>query len=273
MKNKKIIASILAASLLLSSFSGAFLSYAKSEATQKDTSNNTNEVASEFEKAPTPSVTELKPELNDKKTVTKAVLPAVKPSSKIIYKSTEIGDSTQEDIYNIDGDDVDELLEQGFTIKDLFKADEIANTILEDPKNLLKMKKETGKTLDEVKDMILEERKQIVIEDIKTNHEKEYNKLVEKELTEDEIISMISYIDRNELQLTDSLIKEYKNSGDKKFKEKKDTLSKEYKTKYKLSDKDSVGLTDEKLDALEKISEMTGKPMKELLKNFDRGTN
>ncbi|MFA9463425.1 MAG: hypothetical protein ACERKN_03950 [Velocimicrobium sp.] len=273
MKNKKIIASVLAASLLLSSFSGVFLSYAKSGATPKDTSNNTNEIASEFEKAPTPSVTELKPEENDKKIVTKAELEPVKPSSKIIYKSTEIGDSTQEDIYNIDGDDVDELLEQGFTIKDLFKADEIANSILEDPKNLLNMKKETGKTLDEVKDMILEERKQVVIEDIKKEHGKEFNKLVEKGLTEDEIISMISYLDRNDLKLTDSLIEEYKNSGDKILKEKKDTLSKEYKKKYNLSAKDLVGLTDETLDALEKISEMTGKPMKELLKNFDRGTN
>lgn len=277
MKNKKIFAIALSVSLLTSSLSGVYISYAKSEVIKNDPSNyEVSESMNEFEVlAPTPSITQLEPELYNMEDLSKAKLPADnKETSEVIYKGRKIIDPVlRKDVYNISGNDIEELIKQGFTIEDIFKADELANNIYEDPKSLLKMKAETGKSLEEVKDDMIKERKAKAVNSIKDKHEKEYNKLQKEGFTDDEIISFISYLDMNQLQLTDSLIGEYKISDEKIFKEKNNKLSAEFKKKYKISDKEAVGLTDDLVKAMEKLSKKTGKPVRELLESIDKRNN
>lgn len=274
MKNNKTIALVLGVSLLISSFSGVYLSYAKSEAINKNAS--ANEVANEFKKAPTPSVTALKPDIQNEKNIKSRKKKVQKNESKVIYTKTRaVYNTEQADLYNIGEDEIKDLLEQGFTAEDILEADDIANTIFEDPITLLQMKKETGKTLDEVKALVLEERRQEMIKDIKQEYGKEYKKLEKKGFTEDQIILLISYLDINQIELTNEIINKYEKEGDKLFQgqEKESKLSKKYKTKYKLSEKEAEGLTDDIIIAMEKLADETGKSVKELLKNFNNDTN
>ncbi|MFA9464023.1 MAG: hypothetical protein ACERKN_06985 [Velocimicrobium sp.] len=274
MKNKKIISFVIVLSLLVPCFGGVFNSYAKSEEAQKGAADN--ETVDFSELAPIPSVTELEPDIHNEKNIKLGKKTVKKNVSKVIYTKTRItNDAEETDIYNIGGDDMEDLLEQGFTAEDILEADDIANTIFEDPMILLQMKKETGKMLDEVKDLVLEERKEERVKAIKKEYEREYSKLLKKGFTEDEIISLISYLDMNQMELTNSIIKEYKSEGKKLFQEqeKESKLSKEYKTKYKLSAKEAEGLTDDVVIAMEKLADRTGKSVEELLKSFDNKIN
>ncbi|MBU5334083.1 hypothetical protein KQI61_17970 [Anaerocolumna aminovalerica] len=274
MKNKKIYAIALIICLLTSSLSGVYISFAKSEAIKKETSNyELSEELIEFEKlAPKPSITELEPEQYNKEELTKVELATDNiKSSEVIYEGRKIISSVQKkDIYNINENDIEELIKQGFSIQDIFQADEIANEINEDPINLLKMKLETGKTLKEVKDDVIKARKEKIVKNIQNNFKKEYTRLLEDGFKENEIISILCYMDMNNLQLTDSLIAEYKSSGEKLFKSKKIKLSEEYKSKYKITNRDSLGLTDDIVKAMEKLSKKTGKPVDELINSFNK---
>lgn len=258
MKYKKSIAIALCVGIISSSFSG-IISYAAY--------NSNKESNSAYNKAAEQSISDMLPDIYDQDITANSnvVLPN---NEDILYKGTLIQYNT-EDFYNIDQEELTSLLEHGYTIQEIFEADEFGNELFIDPKELLEMKNDTKKTLQELKDGIIKERTDNATNHIKSMYKNEYKKLLKEGLKEDEVLSLLMYADANELQITDALIKEYKSKGATLFSNKsKKVLSEEIKMQYGISDKDAKKLNDEIIKMIESVSKETGKSVKDLINSY-----
>ena len=216
MKNKKVIAIALCIGIISTSFSGIFTSYAKNSEVVElvDTS-----------KALSPDITELNVVVNNE------VISSSNNGSErqagnsiVIYQSTKttLGPNSEgNDVYDLDEKEIEQLINKGYSLEDIFEADEIGNEIYEDPMTLLKKKKDTRRTLEDIKDEILKDRKEKSTEYLKKKFDKDISKLQKDKMKDDEIISFLAYLDMTGQQLTDDLIKEYRKKGKDLFKEMK----------------------------------------------------
>lgn len=270
MKCKKYIAIALCLGITASSFNGFFISYAENGPTGTDSAET------EYSQglAGTQNIAELEAEVPDNATTPSAdVLSASEDNDVILYEgsrnSSDKDNPFADDVFGIGGEELNALVEEGFTIQEILEADDISNEILVAPKELLEMKKETNKSLAELKEAILKERKDNSIRYLKNKYAKEFDKLKKDKLSEDEIISILVYADTNKVQVTDDLLKQYKKTGKELFRQSVKTgLSDEFKKKYSISDKDAAKLTDELIKMFEEIAKKTNKPVKEIITSY-----
>lgn len=276
MKNKKAIAIAISFSIFASSFSGIYISYAKDNNGNLNlTDNNMDEYTMA---APTPYITSLDMEkygiaLNNTNNKQNAG-----DDSEEVFKgkktSLNINNSDTEDMYHLGKTEIEEFLQQGYSIQDIFKADEIGNSIYVDPKDILSKAKSTGKSLDDVKNDIIKDREVKAKEKLKTKYELEYKKLINNKISEDDTINFLAFIDANNIQVSDDLIQKYKKNGKELFKEDKNyKLKQETKNKYQLSDKDTEGLSENMINKIEEISKTTGDSVKDIIKSIKKNMN
>jgi hypothetical protein len=180
-----------------------------------------------------------------------------------------IDPNTPVDQYNISREQADELFDQGFSIDDILKADELANIWDVDPFQLLEEKKQSEWTS-------IENRLQLakygpLVDELKRNHP-DAGKLLDKEtLTLGEQFSLLALVDQ-------SLVPDMKDALDRYQAKGKEAIaqihrenrfygkvSKTNMEKYGLTEKEAIGLrlTDEKLDRMEQAS---GSAVADLLK-------
>jgi hypothetical protein len=220
------------------------------------------------------NIAELEAEVSDNPTSSSIGLSANSDGKTVILyegsrKTSDHENPYAEDLYDITSKDIETLMADGFTVQEIFEADDMGNELDVDPKELLSMKKETGRSLKELKEEILQERKDDCLNYLKNKYSKGYAKLKSEKLGQDEILMILEYIDSNNIQVTDDLIKEYRNKGKDLFREaKKSSLSEGLKKKYGITDKEAVKLSDDLIRWFETISKKTDKPVKELIKEY-----
>ncbi|TNJ64420.1 DUF4179 domain-containing protein [Paenibacillus hemerocallicola] len=180
-----------------------------------------------------------------------------------------IDPNTPVDQYNISREQADELFDQGFSIDDILKADELANIWDVDPFQLLEEKKQSEWTS-------IENRLQLakygpLVDELKRKHS-DAGKLLDKEtLTLGEQFSLLALVDQSLVPDMKDALDRYQAKGrvgiaeihrENRFYGK---VSKTNMEKYGLTDKEVIGLrlTDEKLSRMEQAS---GSAVADLLK-------
>lgn len=275
MKNKKIIAIALCVGIVVSSFSGYVTGYTKFEpneftAKKLDASLDNSGTST----LPPINVIEvnaedMKPENNPKKIVVTS-----DDDGEILYKGTRSTlDPDSKDMFNIGEEEIEAMMQEGYSVEDIFEADKISNETGIEPEMLLEKKAETNRSLEEIKKDILEESREKTFAKLKETYKKEYDKLKSKKLKESEIMNLLAYTDINNVKVTDELITAYQKSGDEFFKNsnygiKDSQLSKEMSNEYQLTGDEAKVISDKVLSKLEAISQKTGRPMEELIEGF-----
>ena len=199
----------------------------------------------------------------------------------IVAKGTEksnfIKNTGTTDRYNLDKDDIEEMLNSGYSIKQIFEADEAGNRIQENPESLLERGKQEKKELKDIEKEIKSERKQKQFDELKVKYPKEYEQLKTEKLKDNEITNLLIFYDLNDVKSITELAGEYGKNGDKALvkalKAKTTTLSTTKMKEYGIAAGDTNGLSDDILSRMEELSKKTNKPVKELIKGYRDARN
>ena len=189
-------------------------------------------------------------------------------------ESLQSGDPFQEDKYHIEKEELEDLMEKGHSIADIFKADEMGNRLNVDPKNLLEKKKEKNQKWEEIEKEVLKERAEKFLNKLKEKHPQEFEQLQAAGLSVEEQFTLLAMYDRHIVTSIEQLIDTYKQSGEEGlkniFKNPKfyGKVSKEKMDKHGLTDKDVEGLSDEMIDRMEIISKKANVPVKKLIQGY-----
>lgn len=204
-RSKRCIALALTISLVSASFSGACL-YAKSQENYSETIQHI--LLSDLEEfAPTDNVLELKPEADTNLQTSYIDFEAGDGEELFSFREEEVdyyGIESQELISaeeiphnELTDEKIQELVEQGYSIEDIFVAYEIANRIYQAPEEMLRRKVESGKTLEEIKEEILEEETKKRIKLLKDKYPQEFQELVNQGHSENEIVILLDCMNIN----------------------------------------------------------------------------
>ncbi|BCJ92671.1 hypothetical protein acsn021_02400 [Anaerocolumna cellulosilytica] len=276
MKHKKIIAITLCVGLLASSFSGYLTGYSKNEKNKLTIKKYDSSLDnSGLTTLPSVDLVEIESE---------AIIPENTPYHKntsisdmegeIMYKGTKVTLNPEgKDVYSIGKEEIEAMMQEGYSVVDIFEADKISNETGIAPEILLEKKTDSSKSLAEIKKEILEENREKTYEKLKDTYKKEYEKLKNKKLKETEIMNLLAYADVNNIKVTDELIVTYQKSGEKLFQStmNESKVNQGTKEKYQLSDAETKGLTQELMSKLELLSQKTGKPVEEMVKAYYKG--
>lgn len=173
------------------------------------------------------------------------------------------------DIYTYSKSDLEELVKQGYSIKNIYEADKVGNSILVNPKTILKRSKDENKDVEGVKQEIISERQTNVLRTLQSKYPNEYNQMVQQQLDDNQKRRLLEFIDRNDVKSVDTLISDYKVNGDQaltKYKNlKTNTVSQDNINKYNLTQDDVKFLNDNTIKNIENVSQKTGIPVKDII--------
>jgi hypothetical protein len=287
MKNKKYLAIALSISIIASSFSGIIIN--------ADKKDNIDYITS---KAPEPDYIVLEPELKKEKIENSKI--NIETSKPIEFKNPlnlhiktnkntsgknlkgisdslasaleSNGDSSADNegnIFKLNAKEIENYMEKGYSMQDIFEADELGDKIVEEPKKLLDQKAESKDSVVEIAEGIMSDKKETAITDLKNKYKDEYSKLSEQNFKDNEIVSLLMYIDVNSLKLTNDLITKYKNEGEELFQSVAiDKLSDKYKKKYNISNSDAKYFNDNLIRCYEDISKNSKLTVKQLIEDY-----
>lgn len=220
--------------------------------------------------------------------------------SRRVYKD---GQTVQADKYHTGKKELEEYFNAGYTIQEIYAADEIGNMLDIEPKTLLERARKESKDLYTIEQEIMQEKingnkdltknsnllksfsvnksmnttKSFITNtnnDAKIIYTDSLNELYNSNLSDEEISTLSKFIDANEVSSVKELIKEYKSRGEEalkgKIKPKSKVLSNEKMKQYNLSVDEAKGLSDEIIQKMEKISSTTKVPVKELINAYHK---
>lgn len=260
MRKKRIIAAILVASITISGLSGMGSVFAKKDLLQEE---EATEVDNSLFEAQPQDESEIVDEVDGL---------YITSEEQVIYSTARIeGNDGTSDVYNLGAEEIERLMEKGATVEELFQLDEIANRLMIDPEALFDKKEDTGKSLTEIEEEIVEERKQESLKEIKEEHPEEYEILESEGISEDEIITFFTYQDMNNGTVSKELAKIYAEEGEESFTEDKHSLSEKKRKKYGLTKKEAKNLDEETVKAMERISKRSGESTEDILASYKGG--
>ncbi|MEW6183311.1 MAG: hypothetical protein AB1500_09085 [Bacillota bacterium] len=263
MKAKKS-ALIILVILIAASLSIALVSFAQEDQSKNDVSNSDSLLSSDLQKNEEAA--------NKPPDVTTTAVDASSEKADRPYERTRINDPRRRDIYNFKPEDVEELLEEGYSLQDILKADEIGNRIYEDPKILLQRKKDENKDLEEIEKDIRSERRQSSLKVLKEKYPEEYQKLLDEQFNEEDQFLILAFEDIYGTESFEGLIDGYKQKGRLVFKEKATKMhsgvSKEKMEQYGLSEEETAGLSKATMDQIIRNCEQHNLPVKETLQKI-----
>lgn len=278
MKNRKIMAITLCIGILASSFGGTLISNAKNDKSEftikKNNSSLDNSMVSVL---PSQKIIELEPEVYSTENVpSDKIITASDKEGEILYKGTlSTLNPEGKDMFYIGEKEIEDMMQKGYSVEDIFEADKISNEIGIEPEALLEKKAASNKSLEQIKKDVLAESREKTISELKNKYKNEYKKLKGKNLKETEIINLLAYADVNNVKVSDTLINEYQKNGDKVFKKAKNEIkankvSQETKKEYQLSEAETKDLSEELIGKLEVLSKKTGISVEELAKGYQQ---
>jgi hypothetical protein len=281
MKNRKFMAITLCIGILASSFGGTLISNAKNDKNEftikKNDASLDNSMVSVL---PSQKIIELEPEVyNTENVPSDKIITASDKEGEILYKGTlSTLNPEEKDMFNIGEKEIEDMMQKGYSVEDIFEADKISNEIGIEPEALLEKKEATNKSLEQIKKDVLAESREKTTSELKNKYKNEYKKLKDKNLKEMEIINLLAYADVNNVKVSDTLINEYQKNGDKVFKKAKNEIkvnevSQETKKEYQLSEAETKDLSEELIDKLEVLSKKTGISVEELAKGYQQGND
>ncbi|HBQ26817.1 MAG TPA: hypothetical protein DD791_10530 [Syntrophomonas sp.] len=191
-------------------------------------------------------------------------------------RSMQEGDPYKNDRYNTSQEELAELLDSGYTLEDIFKADEIGNHLKEDPKNILQNKKDKNLKWDEVEKEIVRERAEKYLSKLKDKHPQEFVKLQSAKLSPEEQFTLLAIYDRKLTPSFEQLLNEYQKNGEEALKsiaknpKSYGKVSQEKMDKYGLTEKDVEGLTDDIIERMEIASQRANVNVKEFVKGHQK---
>lgn len=178
-------------------------------------------------------------------------------------------DSKDSDLYSYTQKDIEDLLNKGYSIEDIIKADEVGNRLRENPAKLLEMKEKGKKDWDAIEKGVESERKQNYLSGMQQQKPEMYNRLKNEKFTDDDMALIFAYMNNNEAASLDGIIKEYKARGKEALKaDTKKAIDETKLEQYGLKKDDVQGLSDEMLEKLEQVAKDRGVPIKELAAEF-----
>jgi len=198
---------------------------------------------------------------------------------KVLYNGvikSSSKDQADNALFDYTQDDLEKLLTDGYSMEDIFKAGEVGNRILEDPKKLLEEKRSSNKEWADVEKAVENERKQDYLNKMQQKYPDVYAKFVKENLSQSDMSLIFAYVNNYEVKSIDSLINEYKTKGKEALvsnkANKKNIVTKEKMDEYGLSPQDVEGLSDEMIDRVAIMSQESNISVKDLLKqlNTDR---
>lgn len=270
---RKTIAYILCTCLVLTSFCETFAALANGDISAINIpfiSNNINPVPDTSSvEAPEPIIERPVKTLEEK-----IEIKEIEP--QLIYTRTKqllTGDEKDhQDLYNLNKADVEELMSKGFGMKDIIEADDVANRVFINPKELLERKKNEDKSFEELELEIKNERLQSNLEKLKKKHPEEHLKIEKHQLSEKDQLTLLACIDLNDVASIDTLIEEYKKNGQDALKgyqkTKKLKASKDILKKHNLTEQEAQGFSDQQIERLAELCKKRNRSVKDELKSF-----
>jgi hypothetical protein len=277
MKSKKVISIALALGMLVSSVNVAFTSTIKDGKLQINLPFIKN-FSSEKQEGKVLSNNIVKPDAKALKTArNKEITIQLPDKSEVIYKGVKKSytkDLKSSDIFSYSQEEMEQLLEQGYSIEDIVKADEVGNRLIEEPKKLLEMKADSKKDWTGIEKEVQNSRNHEYVSKMKEKYPDEYKKLAKEKFSDEDMSKIFTYIHHNNVASVDSLISSYKTQGESALKYSESSadkikVSKSYMDKLGLSESDIKGLSDESLKTIEEIAKKKGITAKELVKQVN----
>ncbi len=195
------------------------------------------------------------------------------------YKSKRSREQTslEDDAYKLSDEELLELLHSGYSIKDILKADELANTYYIDHKTLLEKKRNSNKDWDSVLRDIEEDRASSRLNKLKADFPDEYIVAQEAGLQPGEIKLVLAVLQKYEDVSVEELINAMK-SQDKKAvhtllkskKEKVADIPKDRLSQLGLTQSDIEGISLEEFQQFEKVSKNMKVTVKDLIEKRNK---
>ncbi|WP_240419723.1 hypothetical protein [Paenibacillus periandrae] len=250
-KYKKLLVISLIAGLIYSSFSPLSIGFAQEvvkaigemQLGSKPTSDNSQKITPINMEPP-------KEEIIETKTVASELL-----SSSTLVKSdpakaknrlSTVGEA--QDKYRYTSKDIQELFQQGFTIDDLLKSDELGNTWGIAPRDLLKMKKEKQLNWEQIEDNLSKEKLSSTLQKYTSKFSKEIQQLDSEHVPISDQIAILDLVDKGRAPSFPIVLEAYKSSGMKSIEGY--LIEDKYYNVIPKDDLDKLGLTEEDVQGL-----------------------
>lgn len=127
-------------------------------------------------------------------------------------------DSKESDIYNFDKNDVEELINQGFTVEEIIEADALGNEILEEPKEILKQKRKTKTDLNKIKEDKVNQKNKEILDKLVKKYPEEAAVLDRKGFSDEDKLEILTHEDVYGIESFDDFISQYQSKGQKVLK-------------------------------------------------------
>ena len=191
-------------------------------------------------------------------------------------RSLQKGDPFRNDRYDLSQEEMAELVDSGYSLEDIFKADEIGNHFNENPQTILKNKKEKNLKWDDMEIDIVRDRAEKYLDKLKKKHPQEFAQLEAANLSLEEQFTLLSIYDRHLTPSLEQLISSYKKNGEEALKEiaknpqSYGKVSKANMERHGLSDEEVEGLSDEVIERMEVAAKKANVSVKEFVNGHQK---
>lgn len=274
MNKRKWLGLFLCFSFLTSVFIPITLSYANGEIVNKVFGNNS---VQKKEPKGEPGIPFQKTKLPEKRKIPAVKIKTSEPKELYTYKRfLKSGSSNpfEGDRYNFSQEDVKRLLLEGYSIKDIYTADDIGNRLNEVPQKLLEEKRKSGKSWGDFEKELKSKRMELSLKNLKKKHPDDYARVDKEAVPAEDKVLMLILVDSSKCKDVEDLINIYKTNGRdgllKIAKEKKfyGNVSTEKMKQLGLTEADVAGINENLLIQLESMAKKSNKPLKEIIQRF-----
>lgn len=198
---------------------------------------------------------------------------------KVLYKTTRdfvYLNTTNKDKYNFYQNDIEELLKEGYSIQDLYKADEIGNKLDVDPRQLLKDKKVKNSSWDSIEKEHKLQKNLSEFNRLKNKYKQESGFLVKEGLKDDEQFLLLLGFDQQSGVSISELVNTYRSKGEPglvNIISENKKASREQLSALGISPDSLNGMSLKTLEKIKTRAQKAGVPVKDFIKNVKKSKN
>lgn len=190
-------------------------------------------------------------------------------------KSLQV-DVQPKDVFQLSQEQLEELMSKGYSVEDLYKLDELANSLYVEPFALIEKKEKEKLSWEELEQKVALELEATQLAELSKNYPKPYEQLKkEKSLSDRERLSLLVAFDMGKGTMTE-LIAAYKTGGEKGVVNYDSKLKLQNKTNRssissfsaKSSSNSQVTLDADVLEKIKEISKKSGISEEKLIQQF-----
>lgn len=191
----------------------------------------------------------------------------------------------QHDWYSLTAEQMEQYLQEGFTIADLYEADAIANELIIDPEVLLSLKKEE-EDWEKVKATAQEQNAQKIVKEVySVKYPKEYKELSKLKLSSREQLMLLSYYDRDRTVSMKELTQTFQEAPSEFLKSHADVMTSfaSRGSRAEVKEQGASGTNDEarlkaeelslserELEKLQQVADISGLSLEELAEKYHK---